>query len=172
MHSSDSADVEVIVSFSPPYFPLVLERNYAAILRLDKFSSTGSKRYLAILDSDTHQGRRLVLRVRPTTPRCLETVSNQVSVCESLSCCARNPFGGFHIEVAADKGGAGNKGLAGNNSHAGSPLDMRGSGQKIDDALVYAASAPNANCISAGPSLAVSTACTRSSLTPSLRQDG
>ena len=151
MHSSDSADVEVIVSFSPPYFPLVLERNYAAILRLDKFSSTGSKRYLAILDSDTHQGRRLVLRVRPTTPRCLETVSNQVSVCESLSCCARNPFGGFHIEVAADKGGAGNKGLAGNNSHAGSPLDMRGSGQKIDDALVYAASAPNANCISAGP---------------------
>jgi len=145
MHSSGSVDVEVTVSFSPPYFPLVMGRNYAAILRLDKFSSTGSKRYLAILHSDTHQGRRLVLRLRPTSPRCLETVSNQVSVCESLSCCARNPFGGFHVEVAADKG------LAGNNSYAWSPFDVRGRGQKIDDALVYAASAPNANCIAAGP---------------------
>ena len=125
MHSSGSVDVEVTISFSPPYFPLVLGRNYVGILRLDKFSSTGQKRYLSILGSDTHQGRRLVLRVRPTNPRCFEATSKQVSACESLSCCARNPFGGFNIEVAVANS------MTGNHS--------------------YAVSAPNAICIDSGP---------------------
>ena len=105
VHALGSVDLVIDCSYSPPYYPLVLGRSYAGLLRQDRFSAAGQKRSLYNLDSKTHQGRRIILRISPTNTRCYDSRSSRVTTCESPSCCSGlNPFGGFIVSVAAENG--------------------------------------------------------------------
>ena len=105
VHSSESATISVVISLTLPYYPVVLGRSYAGLLRVDSFSSEAQKRVLFVLDSETHQGRRLVLRLRPVNVQCPQTQSEISNACGSSSCCGgRNPFRGFSMAIRAENG--------------------------------------------------------------------
>jgi hypothetical protein len=100
VHSSESVTLTIDVSLSLPYFPLVLGRSYAGLLRRDKFSSERQQRVLFILASEAHQSRRLVLHLRPVNAQC-----GAMAACGALSCCGgRSPFKGFTMSIRAENG--------------------------------------------------------------------
>jgi hypothetical protein len=54
-------DVRISIRFSPPYYPLVVGRRYAGLLREDRWSAGGVMRALFMLDSAAHKGLRVLL---------------------------------------------------------------------------------------------------------------
>ena len=106
VHSSGRVDLEIRISLSPPYYPLVLGRSYVGLLRSDRFSLAGEKRALFILTPESHKGRRVLVRLRPTQTRCYDGMKNSTEVCTETACCGdRNPFGGFGLQIEAEGGG-------------------------------------------------------------------
>jgi hypothetical protein len=102
VHSTSSATISIIISLSPPYYPLMMGRSYLGLLRKDKFSPTGQPRTLFQIDSQGHAGRRLALRLRPTHIRCY-TAENLSLACTSSACCGgQSPYGGFNLTISAD----------------------------------------------------------------------
>ena len=105
LHSSATVTVNITITLSPPYYPLLFGRKYAGLLRQDAFSSTGQPQTFFRIDPAGHHGRRLVLRLKPTNTRCHDNMKNMSSSCASLSCCGGlNPFNGFQMSVYAETG--------------------------------------------------------------------